>query len=132
MTTTGALGFGARHVAVASLSIAVVALAGCGIGQPVPIPPPRQVGSSGLVVAPQNISMSPGQATTVTATEKGYSGPFTESDDCTGIVGIVETGGSTFDVTALSVGLCTIKVTDQSGGWQNVGVSIQSVVIGGQ
>src|SRR5690348_18466907 len=128
MTLTDALAFGARHVAVVSLCVAVAASAGCGIGQPATIPPPRQVGSSGLIVSPQNISMSPGQATTVMASEKGYSGTFTESDDCAGIVGVVETGGSTFDVTAVSVGLCTMTIADQSGGSQNVAVSIQSVI----
>ena len=76
--------------------------------------------------------MSPGQATTVMASEKGYTGTFTESDDCEGIVSVVETGGSTFDVTALTVGLCTMKITDQDGASQNVAVSIQSVIIGGQ
>jgi len=133
---TGALGMGARRLAVVSLwvavSAAVIGLSGCGYGQPVPIPPPRQVGSSGLVASPQSISMSPTQVTTLTVSEKGYQGTFSETDDCSGIVGVVETGGSSFQVTAVAVGLCTITISDQSGNSQNIAVSIQSVIVGGQ
>lgn len=121
-----------KRLAVAILCIGVAALFGCGYGQPVPIPPPRQVGSSGLVVSPQSISMSPTQITTLMVSEKGYQGTFTESDDCSGIVDVVETGGSTFKVTATAVGLCTISISDTGGNSQNIAVSIQSVILGGQ
>ncbi|HET9342353.1 MAG TPA: hypothetical protein VFO25_05530 [Candidatus Eremiobacteraceae bacterium] len=136
MTLFGALGLRARRLAVLALCLAMSAtitgLSGCGYGQPVPIPPPRQVGSSGLVVSPQSISMSPTQVTTLTVSEKGYQGTFSESDDCSGIVSVVETGGSTFKVTANAVGLCTITITDQGGNSQDIAVSIQSVILGGQ
>lgn len=132
MTLKGALGFGARRLAVAALGSTALALSSCGYGQPVPIPQPRPVGSSGLVVTPSNISMSPGQATTLMVSEKGYSGTFTESDDCAGIVGVIETGGSTFTVTATNVGLCTITISDQNGTSKDIAVSIQSIIIGGQ
>ena len=132
MTLKGALGFGARHLVVAALGGTLLAIFGCGYGQPVPIPPPRSVGSSGLVVTPSNISMSPGQATTLMVSEKGYTGTFTESDDCAGIVGVIETGGSTFTVTATNVGLCTITISDSSGASKPIAVSIQSIIIGGQ
>jgi len=136
MTLTGALGLGARRLAVVALcltvSVTVIGISGCGYGQPVPIPPPRQVGPSGLVVSPQAISMSPTQVTTVMVSEKGYQGTFSETDDCSGIVSVVETGGSTFKVTATAVGLCTITISDQGGNSQNIAVSIQSVILGGQ
>ena len=136
MTLTGALGMGARRLAVVSLSVTMSATAiglfGCGYGQPVPIPPPRQIGSSGLVVSPQSISMSPTQITTLMVSEKGYQGTFSENDNCSGIVSVIETGGSTFKVTADAVGLCTITITDQGGNAQNIAVSIQSVILGGQ
>ncbi|HEY7993481.1 MAG TPA: hypothetical protein VID24_04690 [Candidatus Eremiobacteraceae bacterium] len=114
------------------LSATVIGFSGCGYGQPAPIPPPRQIGSSGLVVSPQTISMSPTQVTTLTVSEKGYQGTFSESDDCSGIVGVVETGGSTFKVSATADGLCTITISDQGGNAQNIAVSIQSVILGGQ
>jgi len=76
--------------------------------------------------------MSPGQVTTLLVSDKGYSGTFSESDDCSGIVNVVETGGSTFKVTATAVGLCTITISDQGGNAKNIAVSIQSVVIRGQ
>ena len=76
--------------------------------------------------------MSPTQVTTVTASEKGYQGTFSESDDCSGIVSVVETGGSTFTVTATADGLCTIMISDSGGNTQNIAVSIQSVILGGQ
>lgn len=120
---------GALYIAACAM---VVGLSGCGYGQPVPIPPPRQIGSSGLVVSPQSISMSPTQVTTLTVSEKGYQGNFSENDDCAGIVSIVETGGSTFKVTADAVGLCTITITDGGGNSQDIAVSIQSVILGGQ
>ena len=126
MTLTGAL---AIRLAVI---VTVTALSGCGYGQPVPIPPPRQIGSSGLVVSPQSISMSPTQVTTLMVSEKGYQGTFSETDDCSGIVSVVETGGSTFKVTATAVGLCAIAISDDGGHSQNIAVSIQSVILGGQ
>jgi hypothetical protein len=132
MTSKGALGFGARRLMAVALCGAALALSSCGYGQPVTIPPPRPVGSSGLVVTPSDISMSPGQATTLMVSEKGYSGTFTESDDCSGIVGVIETGGSTFTVTATNVGLCTITISDQNGASKDIAVSIQSIIIGGQ
>jgi hypothetical protein len=132
MKLTGALGMGARRLAMAALGSMAVVLSGCGYGQPVPIPQPRPVGSSGLVVTPSDISMSPGQATTLMVSEKGYSGTFSESDDCAGIVGVLETGGSTFTVTATNVGLCTITISDQNSNSKDIAVSIQSIIIGGQ
>lgn len=76
--------------------------------------------------------MSPTQVTTLVASEKGYQGTFSESDDCSGIVDVVGTGGSSFKVTAVAVGLCTIAISDQNGDAQNIAVSIQSVILGGQ
>ena len=132
MTFSGALGIGARRLAVVCAFLAVAATSSCGYGQPVPIPPPKQVGSSGLVVTPSDISISPGQITTVNVSERGYGGPFMESDDCSGIVTVLETGGTSFKVTAVADGLCSITISDQSGGSQAIPVSIQSVIIGGQ
>lgn len=121
-----------RTIAALAVFFAATSLAGCGYGQPVPIPAPRSVGSSGLVVSPANISMSPGQSATITASEKGYQGIFSESDDCAGVVTVNGTGGTSFAVDGVADGQCTITISDASGGSHDLAVSIQSVIIGGQ
>ena len=133
MTQTSGFSRMARlSTALLAACLWAASLAGCGGAQPVAIPPPRQVGPSGLVVSPSDISMSPSQTASIVASEKGYKGTFGESDDCSGIVTVESTGGASFTVTAVADGLCTITISDASGGSHDVGVSIQSVVIGGQ
>lgn len=122
----------ARLTAALFACLAGASIAGCGGAQSVPIPAPRPVGTSGLVVSPSSISMSPTQSTTIEASEKGYQGIFSETDDCSGIVTVDGTGGTSFTVTAVADGLCTITISDANGGSHDIGVSIQSVVIGGQ
>lgn len=132
MTQPFAFSIRARSAAAIAACFAATAVAGCGAAQPVPIAPPRQVGSSGLVVSPSSISMSPSQTTTIMASEKGYEGTFNETDDCSGVVTVEGTGGASFTVTAVADGTCTITIDDANGGSQHIAVSIQSVVIGGQ
>jgi len=129
MTRPNARTAGAFLLAPLSLCCA---LAGCGAPQGFSPPPAHTIGSSGLEVTPSGLSMSPGSAATLLATEQSYEGAFSENDDCSGVVTVSQTGAGSFTVNAAAVGTCSITISDSDGHSQDIPVSIQSVIIGGQ
>jgi hypothetical protein len=84
------------------------------------------------VISPGALSMSPGDGGSVSASEIGYQGTFTESDNCAGILSVSNLDKSHFAVTAVAPGMCSISISDTNGHSGKVSVSVQSIVIGGQ
>ena len=111
---------------------AVVSMTGCSSIGSATLPHPRATNAVGLVVSPVNVSMGPGDVATLSASESGYSGTFSSTDDCAGIATVGSLGASQFKVTGVAPGLCTITVADSKGNSQQIAVSIQTTVVGGQ
>ena len=111
---------------------ASLSIAGCGAVQNASVPSPHVVGPSGLVVSPSSLSMSPSQGATVSASENGYSGSYTQTNTCGGIASVGDVGQGQYSVTAVAPGICAITVSDQNGHSQQVAVSVQSIIVGGQ
>ena len=114
------------------IAAACLALSGCGSPATGPVPSPRLVGPSGLVVSPKAVSMSPGDSASVTIGEQGYSGSFSQSNNCSGIVTVTGGGPASYGIAAVAPGLCTITISDTDGHSAPVSVSVQTIVIGGQ
>ena len=121
---------GSLSLAAAIVSAAL--LAGCSTYGTATLPhfSPKTV--KGLTVSPKAVSMGPGDVVTLSASESGYAGTYGSTDNCSGIVTVVALGSSQFTVTGVAPGLCTITVSDTNGNSMQVGVSIQTTVIGGQ
>jgi hypothetical protein len=117
-----------RSLAAFALS---AVLAGCSVSGSASVPAPHQVGPGGLNVTPSDVSMSPGDVATVSASENGYSGTFNEADTCAGIATVTAVSASQYSVTAVAPGICSITVSDSNGHSGQVAVSIQTIIIGG-
>jgi hypothetical protein len=94
---------------------------------PTPSPVPAPIGATGTTVS----LTAAGNTAQFQVTESGYSGPFTVangSPSCTGIATVSPSAGTgpstTFTITAVAAGTCTIVVSDNHGG----SVSVQVVV----
>jgi len=121
---------GALHRAAALSAVAFVA--GCSTIGSASLPHPTISHPSGLVVSPTGVSMGPADQASLSASEYGYDGTYGSTDDCSGIATVVPMGATQFVVTGVAPGLCTITVSDTKGNSKPIGVSIQSIVIGGQ
>jgi len=128
MTKTATIVFLSRAAALA----AVTCIAACSSIGSATLPRPRATSAVGLVVSPGSVSMGPGDVATLSASESGYGGSYSSTDDCTGIATVGTLGASQFKVTGVAPGLCTITVSDSNGNSQKIGVSIQTTVVGGQ
>ena len=122
----------ARAAGAILLASLCSALAGCGAPQGFAPPPAHTIDPGGLQVTPTAVSMSPGSVTTILATENRYQGNFGEKDDCSGVATVSQTVGGSFSVDAVAAGTCSITISDSNGHSQDIPVSIQSVIIGGQ
>jgi hypothetical protein len=116
----------------AAVLAAIAFVAGCSSISSATLPHPQSTSAAGLTVAPGDLSMGPGDAATVSASESGYDGTYTSTDDCNGIATVAPLGVTQFTVTAVAPGMCTITVSDSKGSAKQVGVSVQTTVIGGQ
>jgi hypothetical protein len=84
-----------------------------------------------LVLAPKSLAFSASGANaaqTVSVSETGYAGAFTETDTCSGIASVSPADGSgpsaTYTVTPLAAGTCTITIHDTNGQKSAVAVGI--------
>lgn len=121
---------GALHGAAALVACAF--LFGCSVSGSATVPSPKAPDPKGLQVSPTSVSISPGNGLTLNASEVGYDGAFQQTNNCAGIATIAALGSSQYAVTAIAPGVCTITVSDTSGNSVAVGVSIQTIIIGGQ
>jgi hypothetical protein len=128
MTKSILLGTLCRTAALAAISLVV----GCSSIGSATLPDPKPTGAAGLQVSPGSLSMGPGDAASLSANESGYNGTYTSTDNCSGIASVAPLGLTQFTVTAIAPGLCTITVSDSKGNAKQVGVSVQTTVIGGQ
>ena len=127
----------------------VLVLAACGGGSSTPavVPPAGGAPSSSPAstptpagapdASPASLAFTSGSAQTLTITETGYGGSFTESDTCdpySGAIAAVSTGAKSagtaaYVVAPLAAGTCTITVTDASGHAAAVSVSVSTAAI---
>ncbi len=85
-----------------------------------------------VLLVPTSLNFSgtgPGHAQSVSASQSGYSGTFTEIDDCSGISTIVPSTHGMFTVTAINDGSCTAVFT--GGNHQTAPLPILVAVPGG-
>jgi hypothetical protein len=83
------------------------------------------------------MSFSSDAAQTVTVSESGYTGRFTESDNCNPYSGTIAsvalastaTGAATYAVTPQGAGTCTVTISDASGKSVAVGVTVSIAAI---
>jgi hypothetical protein len=122
--------FGALHRAAALVAVAFAA--GCSAIGSASLPHPGTSHPTGLVVSPTDLSMGPGDQGSLSASESGYDGTYGSTDDCSGIATVESMGATQFIVTGVAPGLCTVTVSDSKGNFKPIGVSVQSIVIGGQ
>src|ERR1700730_9315760 len=85
---------------------------------PTPTPTPTATPTPGpapvVVPAPTSLAftgLGAPSAGSVSVTEAGYAGAFSETDSCAGIA-TVATASPTFTVTPVAVGTCSIKISD--------------------
>lgn len=115
----------------AALLIVSACLGGCSVPAGYVLPHQGGTGQGGFTISPASVSFSPGDASTVSASESGYSGTFSETDNCSGIITIAPLGQSQFTLTAVAPGLCSVTISDTNGHSGKVPISVQSIIIGG-
>ena len=113
------------------VAAACALLCGCSNYAGAALPGPAHPVVHGLQVSPASLSMGPGEQATLSATEDGFSGNYTSTDTCSGIATVGTLNASQFTVTAVAPGTCNVSVSDGSNA-QQVSVSVQTVIIGGQ
>jgi sugar lactone lactonase YvrE len=101
---------------------------------PSPTPVPTSTPTAGaLSVNPTSIVFSLNTTQTFTAQETGYTGPLTATSSNTGVatVGPASANGpsTTFTVTPIGGGTCTIAVQDTQGNTADVSVTVNAGVI---
>jgi hypothetical protein len=96
---------------------------------PTPGPSPQASQSS--------VSFQSGSAQSVSVTESGYTGAFTESDTCNPLTGAIAgvaaqsnaNGAASYAITPLSAGTCSVTVSDSAGHATTISVSVASAAI---
>ena len=96
------------------------------------------VGGGGVTVNPSSLSFLQIGASyfqNLNVSQSNYTGAYSESDSCTGIVTVSVTsnsgGAAVYKVTPAAVGTCQITITGGSGKTATVGVTVTSTSVGG-
>jgi hypothetical protein len=127
-----------KHLAFA-LTIVLAACGGGGGGSSVALPStqPSAAPSNAPQASSNAVTFSSGTAQSVTVTESGYSGAFTESDTCNPLTGQIaaiaagasSSGSQTYAVTPVSAGTCAVTVSDSTGKNVKIGVTVSTAAI---
>jgi len=120
------------HLLLGSVALcALVTACGGGSSSSPNTTPPTTAPTSPLVLAPTSLTFVAGGANaaqTVTVTETGYTGAFTETDTCSALATVTTQNASgpsaTYTVTPLAAGTCTITAHDTNGQKGAVAVGI--------
>jgi hypothetical protein len=82
------------------------------------------------------IPFASNQPVTLTVTETGYAGAFSESDTCAPLTGAIATvhanatsGTASYTVTPVGPGACSITVRDTAGGAVTVPVTVSTLAL---
>jgi hypothetical protein len=104
---------------------------------PTATPTPTPTPIPALNVAPAALNFTIANNTQgIGVSESGYTGTFSESDNCSNIATVSPSGpasangpNATFNVTSVAAGTCTVTISDQNG--QSVGVTINVTITQG-